>query len=239
MMGPLTPEQAGQHFDQRLKFLNDTADLRKQMAIKQAELAALWRVDSPDEKQLLAKKKEMNALRDQLQEKSLAFRLQARKTAPPAGMGRSCPMGMGPGAGCGMGCGMGCGGPMGMGMSMGRGMMMGHLTPAQAGDLFDLRQKFLNDTAGLRKQMVIKGAELGALWRTDSPDEKQLLAKKKEMNALRDQMQEKSVAFRLQARKIAPWPAGGRMSSPMGLEPGAGHEMNMAMCDLDGSALDQ
>ena len=35
-----------------------------------------------------------------------------------------------------------------------------NLTPEQAGKLFDLRQKFLDDTASLRKDMMVKRAEL-------------------------------------------------------------------------------
>jgi zinc resistance-associated protein len=91
------------------------------------------------------------------------------------------------------------------GGGMGCGMMgAANLTPDQAGKLFDLKQKFMNDTADVRKQMVVKRAELGALWKAEKPDEKAIVAKQKEMNALRGQMQEKSVAFRLEARKIAP-----------------------------------
>jgi Spy/CpxP family protein refolding chaperone len=44
-----------------------------------------------------------------------------------------------------------------------------NLTPEQAGKLFDLRQKFLDDTASLRKEMVVKRAELRALWRSENP----------------------------------------------------------------------
>ena len=79
-----------------------------------------------------------------------------------------------------------------------------NLTPDQAGKLFDLKHKFMNDTAEVRKQIVIKRAELAALWKAEKPDEKAIVAKQKELNALRGQMQEKSVAFRLEARKIAP-----------------------------------
>jgi zinc resistance-associated protein len=79
-----------------------------------------------------------------------------------------------------------------------------NLTPDQAGKFFDLKHKFMNDTAQVRKQMVVKRAELAALWKAEKPDEKAIVAKQKELNALRGQMQEKSVAFRLEARKIAP-----------------------------------
>ncbi len=35
-----------------------------------------------------------------------------------------------------------------------------NLTPEQVGKLFDLRQKFLDDTASLRKDMMVKRAEV-------------------------------------------------------------------------------
>ena len=79
-----------------------------------------------------------------------------------------------------------------------------NLSPDQAGKLFDLRQKFMNDTAQLRKQMIVTRAELAGLWKAEKPDEKAIVAKQKELNTLRGQMQEKSVSFRLAARQIAP-----------------------------------
>ena len=79
-----------------------------------------------------------------------------------------------------------------------------NLTPEQAGKLFDLRQKFLDDTASLRKDMVVKRAELRALWRVENPDEKQILAKLKEINAIEAKLQEKFVPFRIEVKKILP-----------------------------------
>ncbi len=134
--------------------------------------------------------------------------------------------------------------PMGMGMGMGHGgKHMMNLTPEQAGKLFDLKEKFHNDTANLRKGLLIKRLEMKALWKAATPDEKAILAKQKEINALRDQMMEKMVPFRLEAKKIAPnfdmghgrgmgWgqgcgmgPGGGMGMGPgggMGMGPGAG-----------------
>jgi zinc resistance-associated protein len=91
---------------------------------------------------------------------------------------------------------------MGKGMGHGPGMM--NLTPEQAGKIFDLKEKMHADTAGLRKQMMVKRAELGALWKAEKPDQNAIQAKQKELNGLRDQMQEKMTAFRLEAKKIAP-----------------------------------
>ena len=53
--------------------------------------------------------------------------------------------------------------PMGKGPGHGAAMM--NLTPEQAGKIFDLMEKMQADTAGLRKQMMVKHAELAALWK--------------------------------------------------------------------------
>jgi zinc resistance-associated protein len=102
----LTPEQAGKIFDLKHKFMNDTADLRKQMCIKRAELAALWKAEKPDQNAIVAKEKEINALRGKMLDKRVALRLEASKIAPQLACGR----GFGPGRGFGGRGGMGPGG---------------------------------------------------------------------------------------------------------------------------------
>jgi zinc resistance-associated protein len=100
----LTPEQSAKVSDLRQKFFNDTVNLRQQMIQKRAELAALWQAATPDEAKIAAKQKELNVLRDQMQQKGLDFQMQARKIAPGAA---NCPgPGMGPGMGMGQGMGM-------------------------------------------------------------------------------------------------------------------------------------
>ncbi|MEW6659785.1 MAG: periplasmic heavy metal sensor [Thermodesulfobacteriota bacterium] len=111
MNAQVTPEQSAQLFDLKQQFMDDTAGLRKQMMIKRTELAALWQNATPDQNQIQAKQQEVNSLRDQFQAKRTAFRLQAQKICPQAGMG------MGQGAGRGLGMGKG----RGMGMAMGPG----------------------------------------------------------------------------------------------------------------------
>jgi Spy/CpxP family protein refolding chaperone len=100
----------------------------------------------------------------------------------------------------------------------GWGSMNANLTPEQSTQLFDLRQQFMNDTAGLRKQMMVKRTEMAGLWQSAMPDQKQVQAKQQEINALRDQIQETGTAFRAQAQKIYPQAA-------MGAGPGAGGGM--------------
>ena len=109
--------------------------------------------------------------------------------------------------------------PMGKGMGHGPGMM--NLTPEQAGKIFDLNEKMYADTASLRKQMMVKHAELAALWKAEKPDQNAIQAKQKELNALIDQIQEKMTASRLEAKKIAP---------DFDMGPGPGMGMGMGMC---------
>ena len=65
--------------------------------------------------------------------------------------------------------------PMGKGMGHGHGMM--NLTPAQAGKIFDLNEKMYADTASLRRQMMVKHAELAAMLKAEKPDQNAIQAK--------------------------------------------------------------
>ncbi len=92
----------------------------------------------------------------------------------------------------------------------------------RASQVFDLKQKFANDTAELRKQMMIKRSELAALWRSGTPDQNQIQAKQQEINTLRDQLQGKRNALQLQVQKICP-------QAGMGMGRGAGRGMGRGM----------
>jgi Spy/CpxP family protein refolding chaperone len=102
--------------------------------------------------------------------------------------------------------------------------MNANLTPEESAQLFDLKQQFMNDTAGLRKQMMVKRTELAELWQSATPDQSRIQAKQQEVNALRDQLQAKRTAFRLQNQQICP--QGG-----MGMGRGAGRGMAMGPGD--------
>jgi Spy/CpxP family protein refolding chaperone len=109
----------------------------------------------------------------------------------------------------------------GTGMCIGQGMM--NLTPEQAGKIFDLMEKMYVDTAGLRKQMMVKSAEMGTLMKAKKPDQNAIQAKQKELYALIDQMQEKMTACQLEAKKIAPdFNVGMGMGMGMGMGPAMG-----------------
>jgi zinc resistance-associated protein len=125
----------------------------------------------------------------------------------------------------------------GMGGGMGCGMMGAlNLTPDQAGKLFDLKEKFRNDTAQVRKQMLVKRVELRGLWKAENPDEKAIVAKQKELNALQGQMIEKRVALRLEARKVAPELAHG-FGHGMGRGMGPGGGMGPGVCPVGGPCV--
>jgi Spy/CpxP family protein refolding chaperone len=113
--------------------------------------------------------------------------------------------------------------PMGKGMGPVPGMM--NLTPEQAGKIFDLKEKMYADTASLRRQMMVKHAELAALLKAEKPDQNAIQAKRKEFNALGDQIQEKMTASRLEAKKVAP---------DFDMGPGPGIGMGMGMCPAAG-----
>jgi Spy/CpxP family protein refolding chaperone len=102
----------------------------------------------------------------------------------------------------------------------GWGCMNANVTPEQSAQLFDLKQQFMNDTAGLRKQMMVKRTELAALWQNATPDQNQIQAKQQEINALRDQLQVKRTAFQSQNQQICP-------QTGMGMGRGAGRGMAM------------
>jgi len=108
--------------------------------------------------------------------------------------------------------------PMGKGKGPGPGM---NLTPDQAGKIFDLMEKMQAETTDLRKQLMVKHAELAAMWKAGGAEQNAIQAKQKELNALRDQMQEKTAVYRLEAKKIAPdFDMGMGVGMGMGMGPG-------------------
>ncbi len=123
--------------------------------------------------------------------------------------------------------------PMGKSMGPGPGMM--NLTPEQAAKIFDLKEKMYADTIGLRKQGMVKHAELAALWKAEKPDQNAIQAKQKVLDALTDQMQEKMTAFLSEAKKIAPdfdMSMGVGMAPGYGMGPGPGK--GMGKCPVAG-----
>ena len=115
----LSKEQLDKMRALRDRFYNETRDLRYDMAQKRLEMRKLFMDPKTDDATLLAKQKEMSALRQKLADKMAQMMIEGRKILTPEQLQKLDRMGMGPG---GMSFGMMDGPMMGHGM-MGRGMM--------------------------------------------------------------------------------------------------------------------
>jgi Spy/CpxP family protein refolding chaperone len=90
--------------------------------------------------------------------------------------------------------------------SCGRGDFGGfgelNLTADQKTKLTELRDAQLKDVKPLQEQMFTKRDELRKLWLEPNPDQGKITAAQKEMRSVRDQMQDKMTAFRLESLKV-------------------------------------
>ena len=66
------------------RFLKETISMRNDLDLKQIELRTLWLETDPVEGKILAKEKEINALRAQIQERATKYLLEGRKVLTPA-----------------------------------------------------------------------------------------------------------------------------------------------------------
>jgi Spy/CpxP family protein refolding chaperone len=97
--------------------------------------------------------------------------------------------GFGPGAGPGSGNCPGLGGAS-------------NLTSEQQTQMRDLQQKHYNEMAPVREKMYNLRHELRTLWSDPKVDPTLIQSKTREMNDLRDQMQDKMVQLKLEARNL-------------------------------------
>ncbi|MEK6534078.1 MAG: Spy/CpxP family protein refolding chaperone [Thermodesulfobacteriota bacterium] len=114
----LAPEQTAKFKEMREAQWKEMKPLREQMFTKRDEIRKLWLEPNPDQEKIAAAQKEMRSLRDQIQDKMTAIRLEALKTLTPeqqdkirssfSERGFDPRRGMGPG-----GCGGGMMGPGG------------------------------------------------------------------------------------------------------------------------------
>jgi Spy/CpxP family protein refolding chaperone len=114
----LTPEQKDKFQELRRKFDEETAQLKGMMLTKKLELRSLWTNPKADPKAILDKEKELRDLQNQMKDKVIQNKLEARKFLTPEQITEF-------GQGFGMGRGYGRDHMMGQGMGMGRGYGMG------------------------------------------------------------------------------------------------------------------
>ena len=113
----LTPEQKTKFQELRRKFSGENAKLIGAMVTKRLELQSLWTDPKADSKPILDKERELRDLQNQLRDKAVQMRLEARKFLTPEQITN-----FGPGGG--MGPGFGRGHKMGYGPGTGRGYGM-------------------------------------------------------------------------------------------------------------------
>ncbi len=109
------------------------------------------------------------------------------------------------------------------------------LTDEQRTQLDKLHQKFFDETAALRSQMVAKRSELDILMNTSNPDFEKAKALQKEINDLRGKMAQERIKNFAEEKKINPdarfgmgWGRGGmKGGGPCGggMGMGSGHGM--------------
>jgi Spy/CpxP family protein refolding chaperone len=119
----LTPEQKTKFQELRQKLNEETAQLKGALLTKRLELQSLWINPKADSKAIMDKEKELRELQNQMKDKVVQFKLEARKLLTPEQITE-----FGPGRGMGHGFGgspmMGHGGMMGRGQGMGPGYGM-------------------------------------------------------------------------------------------------------------------
>jgi Spy/CpxP family protein refolding chaperone len=106
----LTPEQKVKFQELRRRFDEETAQLKGATLTKRLELRSLWTNPKADSKAILDKEKELRDLQDQMKDKVIQSKLEARKLLTPeqiSQFGQGGGMGHGFGRGYKMGCGYG------------------------------------------------------------------------------------------------------------------------------------
>jgi Spy/CpxP family protein refolding chaperone len=77
-----------------------------------------------------------------------------------------------------------------------------NLTADQQAKIKEMREARFKEIAPLRDQMFAKRDELRKLWLEPNPDQGKIAATQKEMRSVRDQMQDNTTAYRLDALKV-------------------------------------
>jgi len=77
-----------------------------------------------------------------------------------------------------------------------------NLTPEQTAKINALREANLRDMKPLKDKMFSKRGDLRLLWLQTNPDQNKIMAAQKDIRALRDQMQDKMTAYKLEVLKV-------------------------------------
>ena len=100
-----------------------------------------------------------------------------------------------------------------------------NLTPEQKAKFQELRRKFNDETAQLRGTLVTKRVELQSLWTNPNADPKAIMDKEKELRDLQNQMKDKALQVKLEARKFLTPEQIAEFGQHRGMGHGRGHMM--------------
>jgi len=78
------------------------------------------------------------------------------------------------------------------------------LTDGQKAQLQKIHDEFSKKSSSLRDQMRVKRAEVRLLMNSENPDEKKIRDTQKQINAIRDQLDEERIRHQLGIKKIVP-----------------------------------
>ena len=98
--------------------------------------------------------------------------------------------------------GRGSGGCAGEGYCSQAGLSKLNLSDEQKTKMEALQTAHLKDVRPLREKMFDKSVELRRLWLQTNPDKDKINAAQKEMRTLRDNIEDKGTAFKLELRKL-------------------------------------
>ena len=77
-----------------------------------------------------------------------------------------------------------------------------NLTAEQSAKIKEMRETQWKEMKPLQEQMFTKRDEIRKLWLEPNPDQAKITAAQKEMRSLRDQMEDRMTAYRLEAVKV-------------------------------------
>ena len=99
-----------------------------------------------------------------------------------------------------------------------------NLTPEQKAKFQELHRKFNDETAQLKGSLLTKRLELQSLWSNPKTEDKAIMDKEKELRDLQNQMRDKMIQNKLEARKLLTPEQIAEFWQRRGMGPGFGRE---------------
>ena len=109
-----------------------------------------------------------------------------------------------------------------------------NLTPEQRTKLQELRRKLNDETAQLREGLLAKRLELQSLWNNPNADSNTIMEKERGMREPQDQIRDKMVQMRLEARSILTPEQLTQIGQGRGEGPGFGRGHRMGPAGMNG-----